>query len=203
MAAAVAAGEVGDLHLLRITSRDPAPPPVEYLAVSGGIFLDMTIHDFDMARYVTGSEVVEVFAKGWNSVDPAIAAAGDYDTATVMLTHENGVVTTIDNCRQCAYGYDQRVEAFGSAGAAVSENQREHYAVTLTEDGGRNAKVPNFFLERYIPSYLVQWSAFVDAVADGTPIPVSGADGRAPLVIGLAAGRSVAENRPVATAEIG
>ena len=199
---AVAEGTVGDLRQIAITSRDPAPPPIAYIERSGGIFCDMTIHDFDMARYVAGSEVVEVVAKGWISVDPAIGEVGDYDTATVMLTHENGVITTIDNCRQCAYGYDQRVEAFGSAGAAISENHREHYAVTLTGDGGSSALVPNFFLERYIPSYVIQWNEFVTAVRAGAPTPISGADGRAPLVMGLAARRSVAEGRPVATSEI-
>ena len=200
---AVAEATVGELRQISITSRDPAPPPIAYIERSGGIFCDMTIHDFDMARYVAGSEVVEVFAKGWISVDQAIGDAGDYDTVTVVLTHENGVVTTIDNCRQCAYGYDQRVEAFGSAGTAISENHREHYTITLTDDGGRSALVPNFFLERYIPSYVNQWDEFIAAVVGGTPPPVSGADGRAPLVMGLAAGRSVAEGRPVPTGEIG
>lgn len=199
---AVANGVVGDLRQVAITSRDPAPPPVSYINVSGGIFLDMTIHDFDMARYVTGSEVAEVYARGWVSVDPDIGAAGDYDTVTVLLTHENGVVTVIDNCRQSAYGYDQQVEAFGSQGAAMSENHRDHYGRTLTADGGRSAVVPNFFLDRYIPSYVNQWNEFVAAVVSGTPTPVSGADGRAPLLIGLAANKSVAENRPVAISEI-
>lgn len=200
---AVADGTIGDLRQVTITSRDPAPPPIAYIERSGGIFCDMTIHDFDMARYVAGSEVTEVFAKGWISVDQAIGDAGDYDTVTVMLTHENGVVTTIDNCRQSAYGYDQRVEAFGSAGAAVSENHREHYAITLTGTGVRSALVPNFFLERYIPSYVNQWNEFIAAVTSGSAPPITGADGRAPLIMGLAAGRSAAEGRPVATSEIG
>ena len=123
---AVASGEVGDVHLVRITSRDPAPPPIDYIKLSGGIFLDMTIHDFDMARYVTGSEVVEVYAQGAVRVDPAIGEAGDVDTAAVMLRHENGCITTIDNSRQAVYGYDQRVEAFGSGGMAASENPLAH-----------------------------------------------------------------------------
>ena len=123
---AVASGELGDVHLVRITSRDPAPPPIEYIKVSGGIFLDMTIHDFDMARYVTGSEVVEVYAQGAVRVDPAIGEAGDVDTAAVMLRHENGCITTIDNSRQAVYGYDQRVEAFGSGGLAASDNPLAH-----------------------------------------------------------------------------
>jgi myo-inositol 2-dehydrogenase/D-chiro-inositol 1-dehydrogenase len=196
--AAVADGTLGELRQVRITSRDPAPPPIEYVKVSGGIFNDMTIHDFDMARFVTGSEVVEVYAKGAVTVDPAIGEAGDYDTVVVVLTHENGVVTTIDNCRQAAYGYDQRVEAFGSAGVATSENHHEHYTVIRTADGHQGAVVPHFFLERYIPSYVSQWDEFVAAVSSGGPMPVSGSDGRAPLVIGAAARQSVLENRPVA-----
>jgi len=199
---AVADGVVGDLRQVAVTSRDPAPPPIEYINVSGGIFLDMTIHDFDMARYVTNSEVVEVYAKGWITVDDAIGRAGDYDTVTVMLTHENGVVTTIDNCRQSAYGYDQRVEAFGSAGVALSENHRDHHGRTLTAEGGRSALVPHFFLDRYIPSYVNQWNEFTAAVISNSPTPVTGADGRAPLLMGLAANMSVAENRPVAITEV-
>ncbi len=199
---AVLDGTVGELRQVSITSRDPSPPHLDYIKVSGGIFLDMTIHDFDMARYVTGSEVVEVYARGWNTVDQAIADAGDFDTVVVMLTHENGVVTIIDNCRQSAYGYDQRVEAFGSNGAALSENHRDHYAVMLTHDGGRTAKIPNFFLERYVPSYVIQWTEFIAAVKAGAAPPVTGADGRAPLLAGLAAQRSVDEHRPVAISEI-
>lgn len=196
--AAVADGTLGELRQVHITSRDPAPPPISYVKVSGGIFNDMTIHDFDMARFVTGSEVVEVYAKGAVTVDPAIGEAGDYDTVSVMLTHANGVVTTIDNCRQAAYGYDQRVEAFGSAGVATSENHADHHAVVRTAAGSYGATVPHFFLERYIPSYVSQWRQFVDAVKSGGPMPVSGADGRAPLVIGAAARQSASENRPVA-----
>ena len=194
---AVSSGALGDLRQVHITSRDPAPPPISYIEVSGGIFNDMTIHDFDMARFVTGSDVVEVYAKGSVTVDAAIGEAGDFDTVTVMLTHANGVVTTIDNCRQAAYGYDQRVEAFGSAGVATSENHSDHYTVLRTAAGSQGAPVPHFFLERYIPSYLAQWREFVDAVKSGSPTPVSGADGRAPLVIGAAARQSVLENRPV------
>lgn len=195
---AAAAGTLGDLRQVRITSRDPAPPPIEYIKVSGGIFNDMTIHDFDMARFVTGSEVVEVFAKGAVTVDPAIGEAGDYDTVVVVLTHANGVVTTIDNCRQSAYGYDQRVEAFGSAGVATSENHHDHYTVIRTATGHQGATVPHFFLERYVPSYIKQWEAFVAAIRAGGPMPVGGVDGRAPLLIAAAARQSVAENRPVA-----
>ena len=190
-------GEIGSLRQLRISSRDPEPPPIEYVKVSGGIFLDMTIHDFDMARFVTASEVVEVYATGCVSVDPAIGAEGDLDTATVLLTHANGVVTTIDNCRQSGFGYDQRVEAFGSLGIVSSENHTATSTIKRTAAGSTGDVVPHFFLERYIPSYVHQWERFIEAVRGGTPTPVSGADGRAPLVIGLAAKESAATNRPV------
>jgi myo-inositol 2-dehydrogenase/D-chiro-inositol 1-dehydrogenase len=198
VADAVAAGAVGDVHLCTITSRDPAPPPIDYIKVSGGIFCDMTIHDFDMARYVTGSEVVEVYAKGAVRVDPAIGEAGDIDTAVVTLTHANGAITTIDNSRRAVYGYDQRVEAFGSAGMVQSDNHHESTSRIATADGFVVPPLENFFLERYAQSYLDQWAAFVDMVANGSPSPASGADGRAPLVIGLAAWKSLRENRPIA-----
>jgi myo-inositol 2-dehydrogenase / D-chiro-inositol 1-dehydrogenase len=196
--AAVARGDVGDPHLVRISSRDPAPPPIEYVRVSGGIFLDMTIHDFDMARFVTGSEVVEVYARGTVKVDPEFGEAGDVDTALITLVHESGCLTAIDNSRQAVYGYDQRVEVFGSNGMAASENPLAHTAVVRTADGTSAPTLPYFYLERYIPSYLREWSAFVTALQTGTPPPVSGHDARAPLVIGLAAWQSLREGRPVA-----
>jgi myo-inositol 2-dehydrogenase/D-chiro-inositol 1-dehydrogenase len=202
VAAAVADGAVGDPHLVRISSRDPAPPPMGYVRTSGGIFLDMTIHDFDMARYISGSEVVEVFARGAVRVDPAFAEAGDVDTAVVMLVHESGCLTTIDNSRQAAYGYDQRVEVFGSAGMAASDNPLAHSAIVRTSQATHMATLPYFYLERYIPSYLREWQAFVAAVSEGHAPPVSGRDARAPLVIGLAAGRSLREGRPVRIAEV-
>jgi myo-inositol 2-dehydrogenase/D-chiro-inositol 1-dehydrogenase len=198
----VAGGEIGDVHLVRITSRDPAPPPVSYIETSGGIFLDMTIHDFDMARFVTGSEVVEVYATGAVRVDDAIGRAGDLDTVVLILTPENGAITTIDNSRQAVYGYDQRVEAFGSAGMVASENPLDHTTVKRTADGSAGAVVPYFFLDRYIPSYLAEWESFRAMVQDGTPSTVDLDDGRAPLLIGLAAKRSICERRPVPIEEI-
>ena len=199
---AVAAGEVGEPQLVRISSRDPAPPPLAYVRHSGGIFLDMTIHDFDMARYVAGSEVVEVFARGAVNVDEGFAEAGDVDTALVTLVHENGCLTAIDNSRQAVYGFDQRVEVFGSEGMAASENPLAHTTVVRTAGGSRQTTLPYFYLERYIPSYLREWEAFRAAVAAGEPPPVGPADARAPLVIGLAAWRSLREHRPVAVAEV-
>ena len=200
---AVASGAVGDLHMLRITSRDPAPPPIAYVKVSGGLFLDMMIHDFDMARYVTGSEVVEVFARAAVRVDPAIGEAGDVDTAVVLLTHENGCITTIDNSRQAVYGYDQRVEAFGSGGLAASENPSTHTGIRRSAEGTFGTTIPYFFLDRYIPSYVDEWKAFVEYVTTGGPSPVDADAGRAPLVIGLAAGLSAREGRAVRCSEIG
>ena len=200
---AVQSGRIGDVHLVRITSRDPEPPPIPYVEVSGGIFLDMTIHDFDMARFVTGSDVTEVYAKGDVLVDPAIGAAGDLDTAVILLTHENRALTAIDNSRRAVYGYDQRVEAFGSGGMATSANPLDTTTILRDAAGGRVSPLPYFFTERYIPSYLAGWQAFVDAIRAGTPSPVDGTDGRAPLVIGLAAWKSIRERRPVLTSEIG
>ena len=194
---AVASGEIGDAHLVRITSRDPAPPPLAYISVSGGIFLDMTIHDFDMARFITGSEVLEVYAQGAVRIEPAIGEAGDVDTAVVTLRHADGCLTTIDNSRQAVYGFDQRVEVFGSRGMAASENPPSHTTVVSTESGTRRPRLPHFFLDRYTPSYINEWAAFIDAARTGAPSPVTGQDGRAPLEIGLAAWRSVHEHRPV------
>lgn len=200
---AVAAGEVGELHLVRISSRDPGPPPLEYIRVSGGIFLDMTVHDFDMARFVTGSEVEEVYAFGDVRVDQAIGEAGDLDTTVVALRHVDRTLTVIDNSRRSVYGYDQRVEAFGSGGMAASENPPAHTGVVRTAVGTRSPALSHFFTERYVASYLAQWAAFERAVRAGDGPLVNGAEGRAALVIGLAAGTSVRERRPVRTSEIG
>jgi myo-inositol 2-dehydrogenase/D-chiro-inositol 1-dehydrogenase len=199
---AVIAGDVGEVHVVRITSRDPAPPPLEYIKVSGGIFLDMTVHDFDMARFLTGSEVVEVFAQAATRVDPAIGESGDFDTVVVNLRHADGALSVIDNSRQAVYGYDQRVEVFGSRGVAASQNWRLHSAVTMGANGGTSAPLQNFFLERYRQSYQREWRSFVDAVTNGSPLPVTGADGRAPLVLGIAARMSVESGRTIAVSEV-
>jgi myo-inositol 2-dehydrogenase / D-chiro-inositol 1-dehydrogenase len=199
---AVMSGQVGEPHLVRITSRDPYPPPPSYVRASGGIFLDMTIHDFDMARYLTGSEVVEVYARGAARIDPSFADAGDVDTALVVLEHEDGCITAIDNSRQAVYGYDQRVEVFGSRGMAASENPLRHTGIVRTAEGTGAPPLPDFFLERYVPSYIREWEAFVAAVSAGEAPPVGVVDARAPLVIGLAAARSLHEGRPVRVEEV-
>jgi myo-inositol 2-dehydrogenase/D-chiro-inositol 1-dehydrogenase len=162
----------------------------------------MTIHDFDMARFVTGSEVVEVYARGAVRIDPAFGDAGDVDTAVVMLTHENGCFTTIDNSRQAVYGYDQRVEIFGSDGVASSENPLAHTGVVRSATGTAAATLPYFYLERYTPSYVHEWEAFVAAVSSGKTPPVTTSDARPPLAIGLAAWQSVREGRPVRIEEV-
>ena len=190
-------GAIGAVEMVTITSRDPGAPPLDYIARSGGIFRDMTIHDFDMARYVVGSPVVRVMAQGGVMVDPSIGEAGDLDTAVTVLTHESGAITTIDNCRQASYGYDQRVETFGSLGSATSNNHRANYAEFLGAEGGRTAKLPDFFLERYMPSYLREWETFVAYVRDGGPSPVPGEAGRAAIVLGEAAWQSFRSGVPV------
>jgi myo-inositol 2-dehydrogenase/D-chiro-inositol 1-dehydrogenase len=194
---AVQSGRIGEVQLARITSRDPALPPPGYVDNSGGIFVDMTIHDFDMARFVVGSPVVEVFAKGAVLIDPAIGAVGDVDTAVVVLTHANGAITTIDNSRQAVYGYDQRVEVMGSAGMATSENVLKDYGRVYTADGVSGSNLQHFFLDRYRESFVNEWIAFIDYAIDGGPSPVAGSDGRAPVIIGQAAWQSVREGRPI------
>lgn len=202
VAAAVSHGEIGDPQLARISSRDPQPPPVEYARTSGGIFLDMTIHDFDLARHIVGSEVVEVFATGSVMIEPRLAEFGDLDTVVVVLTHENGCVTTIDNSRQAAYGYDQRIEVFGPSGVAASDNLLANAAIVRDRQGARGATLIYPFLERYAASYLAEWNEFIDAVRSGRPPSVGIADARPPLLIGLAAWRSIQQSRPVRVEEI-
>lgn len=199
---AIVSGELGEPHLLHIISRDPGPPPISYVKVSGGMFLDMTIHDFDMARFLTGDDVEEVYAAGAVRVDPAIGEAGDLDTALVTLKFKNGVLGVIDNSRKAVYGYDQRVEVLGSAGGATVTNNHPNTAVISDAASVRRDLPLNFFMDRYLDSFLVEVTAFVDAVLDDKPMPVSGADGRAAVALGLAARRSYEENRPVRLEEI-
>jgi len=194
---AIASGEIGEPHLLHIISRDPGPPPIEYVKVSGGIFLDMTIHDFDMARFLIGEEVEEVYAAGAVRVDPAIGAADDLDTALVTLKFKGGALCVIDNSRRAVYGYDQRVEVLGSAGGATVGNNHPNTAV-ISDAATVHRDLPlNFFMDRYLESFRTEMKAFVDAVLDNTPVPVNGVDGRAAVALGIAARRSYEENRPV------
>ncbi len=199
---AIARGEIGTPHLLHIISRDPEPPPPEYVRSSGGLFLDMTIHDFDMARYLIGGEVVELYAVAGVRVDPAIGELGDVDTAVVLLSFENGVFGTIDNSRRAVYGYDQRVEVFGSDGCIRTENEHPNTAVISTARAVCRDLPLHFFVNRYTASYLAEMEAFVEAVREDRPVPVTGEDGLMALVMGLAACRSLEEKRPVRLAEI-
>jgi myo-inositol 2-dehydrogenase/D-chiro-inositol 1-dehydrogenase len=197
----VKAGGIGEPQILRITSRDPAPPPETYIRASGGIFLDMTIHDFDMARYLMG-EVIEVYARASVLVDPVFEKAGDWDTAMVTLTFANGALGAIDNSRKAVYGYDQRVEVFGSKGMIAVKNNTHDNHVRLDSAGTHSALPLDFFMDRYAESYLKEMEAFVDAVRNHRPAPVNGNDGLMAVVIGLAAAKSVRENRPVKLTEI-
>jgi myo-inositol 2-dehydrogenase/D-chiro-inositol 1-dehydrogenase len=199
---AVESGEIGQPHLLHIISRDPAPPPIDYIKVSGGIFLDMTIHDFDMARYLIGGEVSEVYVAGGVMVDPAIGEAGDLDTALITLKFENGVIGAIDNSRQAVYGYDQRVEILGSAGSIATGNNFPNTAVISNRESIHRDLPLNFFMERYNESYIQEMSEFVEAILEDTPVPVTGIDGRIPVVMGIAARKSYDENRPVRLSEV-
>jgi myo-inositol 2-dehydrogenase / D-chiro-inositol 1-dehydrogenase len=199
---AVETGEIGSPRLMHIVSRDPAPPPISYVKASGGMFLDMTIHDFDMARFLINDEVEEIFVSGGVMVDPQIGAAGDIDTAIIVLRFRNGVVATIDNCRHAAYGYDQRVEILGSLGKIATGNCYPNQAEVSTGTEVRRDLPLNFFMDRYLESFAAELRAFVEAVIEGKPIPVTGEDGRMAVVMGLAAQKSYREHRPVRLEEI-
>lgn len=203
----IGAGAIGAVEQVVITSRDPGLPPVEYLRVSGGQFRDMTIHDFDMARWMLaagqdGEEPVEVFAYGAALVDPAVAAVGDIDSSMVLLRTASGRMAHINNSRRAAYGYDQRVEVHGSRGRLIAGNRVPTTVEQADAAAVATEKPLHFFLERYADAYRIELAAFVDAVADGTPVPVGPEDGRQALVLAEAALRSLRENRPVRVGEI-
>ena len=199
---AVAGGEIGVPSLMHIISRDPAPPPLSYIRTSGGIFADMTIHDFDMARFLIGDEVEEIYTVGGVMVDPEIGLAGDLDTALVVLRFRNGVIGTIDNSRKAAYGYDQRVEILGSKGKIATENCYPNQAVVSTGDAVYTDLPLNFFMERYTESFTAELRSFVNAVLENRATEVNGMDGRIPVQMALAARKSYDEHRPVRMEEI-
>lgn len=198
---ALAAGEIGALEQLTITSRDPGPPPASYLLHSGGLFKDMTIHDLDMARWLLQEPVTTVYAQGSCLVDPAIGALGDIDTATVVLRTVSGKQCTIHNSRRAVYGYDQRIEALGASGMLVSGN---HYETSLLRFSAKSAGAPtalqNFFLDRYADSYRLELIDFLDAVRAGRAPSVNMADGLAALRLAEAAQQSLASGQVVAIA---
>jgi len=197
----VASGEIGRPCILRITNRDPDFPAMEFMRVSGGMFLDMTIHDFDMARFQIG-EVEEVYATGSVLIEPELKEFGDIDTNVVTLKFANGAVGAIDNSRKAVYGYDQRLEVFCSNGTAMANNEAENTAVKGNPDGFHSAKPPHFFMQRYAPCYVDEVHQFIECVRDDKPTPTTGKDGRAAVVLGHAAWKSLRENRPVKVSEI-
>jgi myo-inositol 2-dehydrogenase/D-chiro-inositol 1-dehydrogenase len=194
-------GTIGTPHLVKITSRDPAPPSEAYIASSGGLFMDMMIHDFDLARYLTGSEVTEVYAQGAVLVDPVFARHGDVDTAIVTLKFESGAIGVIDNSRRAVYGYDQRVEVFGSGGSAAAANEYPNAVEVSTDAGVSRDKPLHFFLERYRDAYREELDRFVASVLRDEPIAVDGNDGYQAELIALAARLSHRTGRPVRTDE--
>lgn len=196
------AGVVGAPELVTILSRDPSPPPIEYIERSGGIFRDMMIHDFDMARFLLGEEPVEVFATGSCLIDDAIAAAGDFDTAAVTLKTASGKICQISNSRRARYGYDQRVEVHCSEGLLRVENLRENSVETAGAAGFHTAPTKHFFLERYAQAYTDELMHFVDAVSSGTTPSPSGDDGLKAQLLADAAALSAAEGRPILLQEV-
>ncbi len=198
----VASGQIGEPQIIKITSRDPAPPPIDYIKVSGGIFLDMTIHDWDMARFQAGSEVEEIYATGSVLIDPEIGKAGDIDTAVAVLKFKNGAIGIIDNTRQAVYGYDQRVEVFGSKGCVIADNEATNTVRIYTAECTNIDKIPYFFMERYMESYSTELKSFFECLRKNIEPKPNGEDGLQNVLVALAAQKSYEENRPVKISEI-
>jgi myo-inositol 2-dehydrogenase/D-chiro-inositol 1-dehydrogenase len=198
---AVQGGRIGAPWILRISSRDPAPPPATYLPVSGGLFLDTTSHDFDLARFVLGAEIVEISARATSLADDHAKALGDVDTAVVTLLFSNGAIGAIDNCRSSAYGYDQRLEVHGSEGMAQAANEVSSTVTIADAEGFHAPTLPHFYMDRYAPAFRRELESFARALGGETP-EVSGADGVAAVVAAAAARRSVDEQRVVRLADV-
>lgn len=194
---AVRSGEIGQPHIIKLTSRDPDLPPIEYIEVSGGIFVDMMIHDFDMMRYLSGEEVVEVYATGSVLIDPAVGKANDVDTAMVQLKFESGALGMIDNSRKAVYGYDQRAEVFGSKGCIISENETPNLTTLFNKDAVVREKPLYFFLERFNDAYINETSEFIDCIINDKQVPVQAVDGLKPVLIAMAAQKSLETGKPV------
>lgn len=196
------AGEIGKAELLSITSFDPAPPPISYIKVSGGLFRDMMIHDFDMANFIMGVAPESISASGSSIVDPEIGEAGDVDTAVVTLNYADGRLAVIKNSRRAGYGYDQRVELLGSDGLLQVGNETESCVIKSNTTGVTSAKPTYFFLERYMPAYEAEWTAFADAILGDAALPVTLDDGVAALAMAEAAARSLETGVPVKLASV-
>jgi myo-inositol 2-dehydrogenase/D-chiro-inositol 1-dehydrogenase len=198
----VVSGKLGKPHIIKVTSRDPEPQPLEYVAVSGGLFMDMMIHDFDMVRYLAGSEVTEVSAYGAVLIDERVKQYNDIDTSIVMLKFENGALGVIDNSRAARYGYDQRTEVHCDKGCVQVANDLIDTAMISTADGVSCEKPTWFFLERYNNAFIAEAKDFANAILNDTPVPVNGKDGLMSVYIAIAADKSLRENRPVKLGEI-
>lgn len=199
----VVKGTIGEPHLIKISSRDPQPPPEEYVRKSGGMFIDMTIHDFDMVRFLSGCEVEDVTVKAHNLVDPMFGKYNDVDTAVLVLTLENDAIAVIDNSRQAVYGYDQRIEVFGSQGAVETSNETETNIKILTKDHVKLDQPKFFFLERYEEAYKNEIVAFAKSIKEEKEVSSSGIDGIKAEVLAIAAQKSLEENRTVRIDELG
>ncbi|MFX1377273.1 MAG: inositol 2-dehydrogenase [Promethearchaeota archaeon] len=198
----VGSGKVGTPYIVKVTARDPAPPSIDYIKTSGGMLFDMTIHDWDMARFQVGSEIEEVYTKGAVLVDPEIGKAGDIDTVVLLLKFENGVIGIIDNSRQAVYGYDQRVEVFGSKGCAIADNESLNTVSLYTSEKIKKDNIPYFFLQRYMNSYAAELQDFLKCLQNDEEPSPNGQDGFQNVIIAKAAQKSYEENRPVKISEI-
>ncbi len=194
---AVESGKIGEQHIIRITSRDPQPPDLAYIKVSGGIFMDMTIHDFDMLRYLSGCEAEEIYAKGAVLIDPEIGKTGDIDTAVITLKMANGAIAIIENSRKAAYGYDQRAEVFGSGGSVITANDTPSNAVISTADGVTSEKPLFFFLERYMDSFSLEIKEFVNSIKNRSAVKVGAIDALRSVQMAMAANESLKTGLPV------
>ncbi len=200
--AAIDEGRIGNIEMINIISRDPGAPPADYIKVSGGIFKDMSIHDFDMARFLLGEEIDTVIASASVLVDPEIGSLGDYDSANVILTTASGKQCSISNSRRASYGYDQRIEVHGSLGMVSAENQREFGIEIANADGYTKPPLFDFFMTRYLAAYAAEISAFIACLSEKTPATPSGDDGLKALQIAEATLLSVREARAVKTSEV-
>jgi myo-inositol 2-dehydrogenase/D-chiro-inositol 1-dehydrogenase len=196
----VASGEIGRPCIFHIVNRDPEPPSLEYAKTSGGMFLDMSIHDFDMARFQIG-EVDEVYAIGNVLVAPYLKEIGDVDIDIITLRFTNGVIGSVDNSRQCAYGYDQRLEVFCANGTAIAGNEYENTVIKGDQVGYHSAKLPHFFIQRYADCYVNEVSQFLQCVRDDKPVSPTGYDSRMAVLLGEAAWASFRQNRPISMKE--
>ncbi|MBY8989165.1 MAG: inositol 2-dehydrogenase [Candidatus Lokiarchaeota archaeon] len=198
----VSSGQVGIPHIVKVTARDPAPPSIDYIKTSGGMLFDMTIHDWDMARFQVGSEIEEVYTKGAVLINPEIGKAGDIDTVVLILKFENGAIGMVDNSRQAVYGYDQRVEVFGSKGCAIADNETSNTVRLYTAEKIKEDNIPYFFLQRYMDSYTAELRYFIECLQNNREPSPNGDDGFQNVVIAIAAQKSYEENRPVKISEI-